>query len=147
MGLITMRLLVTTLILTTNHLSFSKYIRAYDKSFQDLKLEISTPPETLEIRYGNGLNFKTPGSTLNPQLTDELKYRPNEIEFSKNPESFYTVVMLDPDAPSRDNPKCRSWLHWVVVNLEGDAPTCDTLYWENVGEVRGTDATEEHWKS
>lgn len=24
--------------------------------------------------------------------------------------------MVDPDAPSPDAPKARSWLHWLVVN-------------------------------
>merc|ERR1711973_227957 len=32
--------------------------------------------------------------------------------------------MLDPDAPSRRNPKFGNWLHWVVVNLRnGDVDT------------------------
>ena len=29
-----------------------------------------------------------------------------------------TLLMVDPDAPSRSNPKCRSWLHWMVTNIE-----------------------------
>ncbi|KAL9983780.1 hypothetical protein ACROYT_G006008 [Oculina patagonica] len=28
--------------------------------------------------------------------------------------------MVDPDAPSKDNAKCRSWLHWIVGNIKGD---------------------------
>ena len=67
-----MRLLVSTLFFSLN-LCVSKDIRAYDKVFEDLNLDISSFPETLEIRYGNGLNFKTPGSILDPQLTDELR--------------------------------------------------------------------------
>ena len=67
-----MRLLVSTLCLPLN-LCVSKDIRAYYKVFEDLNLDISSFPETLEIRYGNGLNFKTPGSILDPQLTDELR--------------------------------------------------------------------------
>lgn len=27
--------------------------------------------------------------------------------------------MLSPDAPSRENPMYRSWLHWLVVNVPG----------------------------
>jgi hypothetical protein len=33
--------------------------------------------------------------------------------------SFYTLVMSDPDAPSRSNPKMREWRHWVVGNIHG----------------------------
>ena len=28
--------------------------------------------------------------------------------------------MMDPDAPSRQNPKAAQWLHWLVVNISGD---------------------------
>lgn len=35
-----------------------------------------------------------------------------------NVNKFYTLVMLDPDAPSAEEPKQRSWLHWLVVNIE-----------------------------
>lgn len=28
----------------------------------------------------------------------------------------YTLVMSDPDAPSRATPKFREWLHWIIVN-------------------------------
>ena len=28
--------------------------------------------------------------------------------------------MMDPDAPSRQNPKAAQWLHWLVVNVSGD---------------------------
>ena len=30
------------------------------------------------------------------------------------------AVMMDPDAPSRQNPKAAQWLHWLVVNVSGD---------------------------
>jgi phosphatidylethanolamine-binding protein (PEBP) family uncharacterized protein len=35
------------------------------------------------------------------------------------PSSKYTLMMLDPDAPSRDKPIYRNWLHWLVVNIPG----------------------------
>ncbi|XP_062995466.1 phosphatidylethanolamine-binding protein 4 [Elgaria multicarinata webbii] len=31
----------------------------------------------------------------------------------------YVLIMVDPDAPSRANPKYRFWRHWVVVNING----------------------------
>ena len=27
-------------------------------------------------------------------------------------------MMVDPDAPSRGNPTCQSWLHWIVGNIK-----------------------------
>jgi hypothetical protein len=26
---------------------------------------------------------------------------------------------MDPDAPSRQNPKAAQWLHWLVINVSG----------------------------
>merc|ERR1711983_414382 len=31
-----------------------------------------------------------------------------------------TLTVVDPDAPSRDDPKAAQWLHWLVVNIPGD---------------------------
>ncbi|KAH3759685.1 protein D2 [Pelomyxa schiedti] len=37
----------------------------------------------------------------------------------ESPSTLYTLVMTDPDAPSRASPKFREWRHWVVVNIPG----------------------------
>jgi len=29
---------------------------------------------------------------------------------------YYTIVMVDPDAPSHKDPSNKHWLHWMVVN-------------------------------
>ena len=29
-------------------------------------------------------------------------------------------MFIDPDAPSRTNPKAGEWHHWLVVNIPGD---------------------------
>ena len=31
---------------------------------------------------------------------------------------MYTVLMVDPDAPSRDNPSNKYWLHWAIGNIK-----------------------------
>ncbi|XP_075766951.1 phosphatidylethanolamine-binding protein 4 isoform X2 [Pelodiscus sinensis] len=31
----------------------------------------------------------------------------------------YVLIMADPDAPSRANPKYRFWRHWVVIDIKG----------------------------
>ncbi|CAB4069792.1 PEBP1 [Lepeophtheirus salmonis] len=30
----------------------------------------------------------------------------------------YVLIMIDPDAPSKINPKFRSYLHWVITDLD-----------------------------
>ena len=36
-----------------------------------------------------------------------------------NPDSLYTLAMMDPDAPSRVNPTNRNVNHWLVGNIKG----------------------------
>ncbi|KAH8412462.1 hypothetical protein KR009_002395 [Drosophila setifemur] len=72
------------------------------------------PKELLKIRYDNTFDIEE-GKTYTPT---ELKLQPM-IEWTANPESFYTVLMICPDAPNHENPMYRSWLHWLVVNVPG----------------------------
>ncbi|GJP48097.1 hypothetical protein CLOM_g7378 [Closterium sp. NIES-68] len=37
------------------------------------------------------------------------------------PDSYYTLVLVDPDAPSPSNPTAREWLHWIVVDIPASA--------------------------
>uniref|UniRef100_A0A914C8Z1 Uncharacterized protein n=1 Tax=Acrobeloides nanus TaxID=290746 RepID=A0A914C8Z1_9BILA len=42
-----------------------------------------------------------------------------EIYFEGERDKLYTLIMADPDAPSRSDPKNRDYLHWMVVNVPG----------------------------
>lgn len=33
----------------------------------------------------------------------------------------YTLLLVDPDAPTPDDPKFAYWRHWVVSNIKSDA--------------------------
>ncbi|XP_016954763.1 putative odorant-binding protein A5 [Drosophila biarmipes] len=72
------------------------------------------PRELLRIKYDNSLDIEE-GEIYTPT---ELKLQPR-LDWSADPEAFYTVVMICPDAPNRENPMYRSWLHWLVVNIPG----------------------------
>jgi phosphatidylethanolamine-binding protein (PEBP) family uncharacterized protein len=37
------------------------------------------------------------------------------VLFTGDPDTLYTVLMTDPDAP------VKSWLHWLLVNIPGDS--------------------------
>ncbi|XP_006028977.1 phosphatidylethanolamine-binding protein 4 isoform X1 [Alligator sinensis] len=43
----------------------------------------------------------------------EIKYP--QAEKNKN----YVLIMADPDAPSRSEPKFRFWRHWLVIDIKG----------------------------
>lgn len=38
------------------------------------------------------------------------------INFTKKRNKFYTIIMIDPDAPSKKNPIYKYWLHYLVMN-------------------------------
>ena len=33
---------------------------------------------------------------------------------------IYSTAMVDPDAPSRENPRAAQWLHWILTNVDGE---------------------------
>ncbi|XP_062854723.1 phosphatidylethanolamine-binding protein 4 [Trichomycterus rosablanca] len=49
---------------------------------------------------------------------------------SANKQKKYTLMMVDPDAPSRTNPTRAYWRHWLLVDIEGS-----TLV---AGKIKGT---------
>nr|AGO81838.1 FT-like protein [Allium cepa]AGZ20207.1 FT1 [Allium cepa] len=57
----------------------------------------------------NGREFKPSQITQQPRVeigSDDLR-------------TFYTLVMVDPDAPSPSNPHLREYLHWMVSDIPG----------------------------
>ncbi|XP_064459467.1 protein D3-like [Ornithodoros turicata] len=71
------------------------------------------------------------GNTLRPS---QAAHEPTSVIFRAEAGSFYTLVMVDPDAPSRQNPKMRHWLHWLVVNIPS---SCDLRAGTPVTEYAG----------
>ncbi|KAH8327193.1 hypothetical protein KR074_006930 [Drosophila pseudoananassae] len=73
------------------------------------------PSVLLKVTYKNGLVAKD-GVELTPT---QVKDQPN-VEWEAQPGDFYTLIMTDPDAPSRAEPKFREFKHWVLVNIAGN---------------------------
>lgn len=42
------------------------------------------------------------------------------VSYEADADGFYTLLFVDPDAPSRDNPHMREVRHWAVVNIPGN---------------------------
>lgn len=70
------------------------------------------------------------GNELTPTQVKDLP----SVSFAADPQKFYTLVMTDPDAPSRIEPTYREFKHWVVVNIPGD----DVASGENLAEFVGS---------
>ncbi|VDM23834.1 unnamed protein product [Toxocara canis] len=62
---------------------------------------------TLEVTCGNELR---PSQVRNPPT----------VGWDANSNVLYTLILTDPDAPSRQNPTLREWLHWLVINIPGN---------------------------
>ncbi|XP_078430758.1 protein HEADING DATE 3A-like [Wolffia australiana] len=55
----------------------------------------------------NGISFKPSAVAQRPRVEvggDDMR-------------TFYTLVLVDPDAPSPSNPTLREYLHWLVVDI------------------------------
>ncbi|CAB3256900.1 unnamed protein product [Arctia plantaginis] len=66
------------------------------------------------VEYPRGV-YVNGGNLLTPALS---KIKPI-VAWNTDPNQFYTLVMIDPDAPSRHNPRFREWQHWLVGNVPG----------------------------
>lgn len=57
----------------------------------------------------------------------QVKEKPH-VEWPAEPNDYYSLILTDPDAPSRTDPKFREFKHWVVVNIPGnDVASGDAL--------------------
>ncbi|CAN8016015.1 unnamed protein product, partial [Ixodes persulcatus] len=70
------------------------------------------PQGMVNVNYGNG-SAVCMGNTISPQIASNKPTVSFEAQDASPP---YTLVMVDPDAPSASEPIYRSVLHWVVVN-------------------------------
>ncbi|KAL3863640.1 hypothetical protein ACJMK2_005389 [Sinanodonta woodiana] len=71
------------------------------------------PPNVLQVKYGS-IDVQ-PGMILTPAWVKD----PPTVDYQGDVGSYYTLVMIDPDAPSRVNPVSGEWQHWLVTNIPG----------------------------
>eukprot|EP00033_Pygsuia_biforma_P000478 GCRY01000564.1.p1 GENE.GCRY01000564.1~~GCRY01000564.1.p1 ORF type:complete len:166 (+),score=20.08 GCRY01000564.1:68-565(+) len=76
--------------------------------------------EELKVRYRDNTSVHG-GNELSPEKT---KHHPH-VTVPGTVDDLYTLLMVDPDAPSRSNPTAAEWLHWVVVNIPGNGEVKD----------------------
>eukprot|EP00483_Globobulimina_turgida_P003734 UN03740 len=69
---------------------------------------------SLDIEF-DGEEIISRGTTVNKQTARQA---PNvEWRLSNDNSDYYTILMVDPDAPSHTNPRAAEWLHWMVTNI------------------------------
>ncbi|XP_026725656.1 protein D3-like [Trichoplusia ni] len=72
------------------------------------------PSELVTVTYPSGFVVET-GKELTPT---QVKDQP-VVTWAAKGDSYYTLALVDPDAPSRENPKFREWHHWLIGNILG----------------------------
>ncbi|XP_076270104.1 protein D3-like isoform X2 [Rhynchophorus ferrugineus] len=71
------------------------------------------PNNRVEVKYG--ASEVSLGNELTPTSVREEPL----LKYPSQDGRYYTVIMTDPDAPSRSNPIRREFRHWLVVNVPG----------------------------
>ncbi|XP_058058128.1 protein D2-like [Anopheles bellator] len=90
---------------------------------------VATAPEgPLTVTYPSGAKVVL-GNELTPT---EVKDKPT-LHWDAKQDVLYTVLMADPDAPSRSNPEMRSWKHWLVGNVPGAQIADGTVLADYIG--------------
>lgn len=72
----------------------------------------------MEVSFGS-IKIKEKDNTDSQHIViplDKVQYEPT-IMFDKEKSKYYTLIMIDPDAPSKENPYNKYWLHWIKTNI------------------------------
>ncbi|XP_021196602.3 protein D3 [Helicoverpa armigera] len=72
------------------------------------------PPDVLTVKYPSGSTVETAKELTPTQVKDQPT-----VTWAAKEQEYYTLAMVDPDAPSREHPKFREWHHWLVGNILG----------------------------
>merc|ERR1712235_8689 len=101
--------------------TFAQLSKDVSKKFKDeevVKDVLSKVPKSkLKVEYVDEDISAEFGNTLGVSKTQSIPKVSYEAADAKK---MYTLAMVDPDAPSRQDPKAAQWLHWLVVNVPGE---------------------------
>lgn len=86
------------------------------------------PTAVVEVKYPSGV-----AANLGNELTPTLVKNIPTVRWPTEPGAQYTLILTDPDAPSRAEPRLREGLHWLVVNIPGTDIEAGETYAEYIG--------------
>jgi len=79
---------------------------------KDFRIDLSS------TTYLDGITFDGKGFEDGQELVLQSVQNQPQVNISGN--GLCTLMMVDPDAPSKNSPKFRYWLHWLKVNVPCD---------------------------
>ncbi|RCV21230.1 hypothetical protein SETIT_4G122200v2 [Setaria italica] len=72
--------------------------------------------QTTKLKVSFGARTIANGCELKPSM---VSHQPRVEVGGPDMRTFYTLVMIDPDAPSPNDPNLREYLHWLVTDIPG----------------------------
>lgn len=88
----------------------------------------SKPGAIAKVTYAGDVKVEL-GKELTPT---QVKDQP-EVTWEAEAGALYTLLMVDPDAPSRQEPTYREILHWLVINVPGNKVADGQVVAEYIG--------------
>ncbi|XP_056427018.1 phosphatidylethanolamine-binding protein 4 isoform X1 [Hyla sarda] len=90
------------------------------------------------VEYPNIGDMSCKRVTLCHNVTKDLKVAPVVTYPNAQEDKKYILMMVDPDAPSRNNPIRRYWRHWLVADIQGqDILSGEILKGKTIAEYNG----------
>ncbi|XP_011495075.1 PREDICTED: protein D3-like [Ceratosolen solmsi marchali] len=96
------------------------------------------PNELLSVIFKYG-NDKEKNLQFGEELTPTIVKDPPTISWLVDDSAFYTIVMIDPDSPSSQDPKLQEMLHWLVANIPGSDISKGEIIAEYIGSAPSKD--------
>ncbi|CAJ0932657.1 unnamed protein product, partial [Mesorhabditis belari] len=119
-------------LVTVQQLAFRNLAAMASGSFKQHEVcpdVLDIPPEnTLTAKYDSGVE-----ANLGNVLTPTQVKNPPKVSWEASGDQLYTLLMTDPDAPSRKEATYREWHHWLVVNIPGNDISKGDVLAEYVG--------------
>jgi len=72
------------------------------------------PKQEVVVKFPSGKK-----AALGKELSVVATLSEPQVTWEWEDDAFYTIIMTDPDVPSKSNPKEGEFRHWVVANIPG----------------------------
>ena len=105
----------------TNGAPLNAELLRASKIIPDVVDEVCEPFLDMRVIYRNQIEVAC-GLAMRVAQTQgkpHVEMRGRSFELSTD---LYTLMMVEPDAPSPTNPSFKNFLHWLVINIPGQTP-------------------------
>ncbi|KAM7479660.1 hypothetical protein LguiA_027873 [Lonicera macranthoides] len=79
------------------------------------------PIATMSVHYGS--KHVTNGCDIKPSAANS----PPKVVINGDSHELYSLVMIDPDAPSPSEPSLREYVHWIVMDIPGQTSPAEGI--------------------